>query len=163
MRGFALAALAGLVMASSAGAQDYGYPNDDGYQYRTDRDHYRDAAYQPGGEVVIVNGPRRHPERDSVTGAPVQDIALSEAVRFDDLDLATREGAHALRERIKRTAARLCRRLDESYAPSATSAPPCYDDALNDAMAQADEAIAAARDGYRDGDGYRDDSYEDEQ
>ena len=151
MRVLALAGLAAVLMASSAGAQDYGY-QDRGY---------RDAAYQPGGEVITVYGPRHHPERDSVTGAPIQDVAISEAVRFDDLDLTTREGAHALRERIKHTASRLCRNLDESYAPSITSTPVCYDQAVNDAMAQADDAIAAARDGYRDGDG--DGGYDDEQ
>src|ERR1700749_642205 len=115
MRGFFLAGAAILLAASSAQAQDYGYPNDNArYEGRAYHDGYRQASYGDSNVVVTVEVPR-HAERDSATGAPIETIALSEAVRFDDLDLATQAGAHVLRERIRRTASQLCRRLGENY------------------------------------------------
>jgi UrcA family protein len=156
MRGFLLAG-AVLFAASAAQAQDYGYPNDSTrYEGRYNHDGYRDVSYGGSNEVVTVEVPR-HPERDSVTGAPVEDIALSEPVRFDDLDLATREGAHALRDRIRRTASQLCRRLGENYVSSSSDGSHCYRDAVDEALEQADGAIADARADAREGDGYEGD------
>jgi UrcA family protein len=134
--------LTALLAASAlpAAAQDY---------------RYEQTSYDNGpGEVVEVIVPRHRAER-SVIGAPIEDVALSSAVRFDDLDLTTSWGAHALRERVRETARTLCRKLDVRYPISVSGDPPCYDEALRDAMAQADAAIGAAR-GY-DGRDYRGD------
>src|ERR1700691_4647349 len=81
--------------ASSAQAQDYG-PYGDGY---------RNAS----PEEIIVTAPRHRQERSDVTGAPIRDVALSQPVRFDDLDLRTDWGAHALEERIRTAAHEMCR------------------------------------------------------
>jgi UrcA family protein len=161
MRGFLLAGAAVLLTACSAHAQDYSYPNDSGrydgrYDGRHHHDGYRNASYGDSNEVVTVEVPR-HQERDSATGAPIENIALSEPVRFDDLDLATEEGAHVLRDRIRRTASQLCRRLGENYVSSSSDGSHCYRDAVDEAMEQADGAIADARADARDGDGGYDD------
>jgi len=95
---------------------------------------------------VIVTAPPYHgPARDSATGAPIRDVALSQGVRFDDIDLRTRDGARELQARVRATARDLCRRLDVAYPISADGSPPCYRTAVEDGLAQADEAIEQAR------------------
>jgi len=66
--------------------------------------------YAGGGEVEVYAAPRL--ERDSVTGAPIEIARTSRAVYYGDLNLNTYWGARALRERIERTAVRLCSDLD---------------------------------------------------
>ncbi len=107
---------------------------------------YRETSYYSNGagEQIEVIAPRHHDER-SVIGAPIRDVAISQAVRFDDLDLRTQEGAHILRARVRDAARDLCRRLDTRYPISTDDSPPCYSTALDDAMAQADRAIDDAR------------------
>jgi UrcA family protein len=114
------------------------------------QDYYSESAYENGpNEEVIVQAPEfyRHQQRDSATGAPIVDVAMSREVRFDDLDLRSGWGARALRTRISDTARRLCDRLSVRYPVATTDSPDCFRTAYNDAMAQADEAIARAR-GY---------------
>jgi UrcA family protein len=104
---------------------------------------YRDAAYGPT-EEVIVHAPRDSGERSAI-GAPIRDVALSGEVRFDDLDLTTDHGARVLQRRVRDAARDLCRRLDVRYPIATPDSPPCYRTAYDDAMAQADNAIARAR------------------
>jgi UrcA family protein len=73
---------------------------------------------------------------------------MSHEIRMSDLDLRTRRGAHRLYERVSYTAQRLCRDLDRAYPVSADdgdSQSSCYRRTMDDAMAQADEAIHEAR------------------
>jgi UrcA family protein len=136
-RGVLLAASAAAVMlaAPSVSAQDY----------------YDETAYDrtPVTEEVIVQAPEyyRHQQRDSATGAPIVDVAMSREVRFDDLDLRSGWGARALRTRVSATARRLCDRLNVRFPATTADSPDCFRTAYYDAMAQADEAIARAR-GY---------------
>ena len=125
---FGAASVLALAIAPPASAQQY----DDG------------PAYSGPTEEVIVQAPRHHPQR-SVIGAPIEDVAISREVRFDDLDLRTSSGAHRLRERVRETARALCQRLDVAYPIATEDSPPCYQSALRDAMYQADGAIHAAR------------------
>lgn len=134
MRTTLLMACASVFAASTAFAQDYG-----GYN--------QPVAYNNGTEEVIVTAPPNYhtPSRSSVTGAPIEDVALSQGVRFDDLDLTTREGARELHDRVRETARKLCRRLDVAYPISADGSPPCYRTAVEGGLAQADAAIEQAR------------------
>jgi len=128
------ASAAGLALAaSSALAQD--------------NDRYGDGSYRnaPQEEVEVIAPP--YHARSSVTGAPIVNTALSQAVRYDDLDLRTDWGARALRDRIRATARDLCGRLDRLYPISTDDSPPCYRTALENAMYQADVAIGDARNG----------------
>jgi UrcA family protein len=133
----ATAAVALGFAASSAPAQDYGaYGEGPG-------------TYSQPSEEVIIEAPRYHPQRSTI-GAPIREVAMSRAIRFDDLDLRTSWGARALRDRIRYTAQSLCNRMDFAYPISTSDSPPCYRTALEDGMAQADLAIAQAR-GYASG------------
>lgn len=113
------------------------------------QDYYDEAAYDRPNEEIIVQAPEyyRHQQRDSATGAPIVDVAMSREVRFDDLDLRSGWGARALRTRVSATARRLCDRLNVRFPASSADSPDCFRTAYYDAMAQADEAIARAR-GY---------------
>ncbi|HXL99636.1 MAG TPA: UrcA family protein [Rhizomicrobium sp.] len=126
----AASALGLILAAPSAMAQDYG----------------RDDGFRNGPtEEVIVTAPPYRQQRSAVTGAPIQDVAISQPVRFDDLDLRTDWGARTLHERIRTAAHDLCRRLDTLYPNSTDDSPPCYRTALENAMYRADSAIDAAR------------------
>ena len=129
LRGMLLASacLSSAVFAMPALAQSY------------DRDG---SAYVP--ENVIVHAPPYRAER-SVIGAPIEDVAISREVRFDDLDLSTHYGARELRNRVRETAQGLCNRLNVAYPAPTSDSPPCYQTALKDAMYQADRAIYDAR------------------
>ena len=109
----------------------------------TAQDRYERVDYQNATETVEVTAPPYRTERSEI-GAPIEHVALSRAVRFDDLDLATRTGAHELRLRVRETARDLCGRLKIRYPLETADGPPCYRTALADAMDQVDAAIAQA-------------------
>jgi len=114
---------------ASANAQDYGsYDND---------------VYQNAPENYEVITPRPKPQ--SKFGAPYVNRSLSQEVYFDDLDLRTNRGAHILRSRVRLTARLLCRDLDERYPVTADNSPPCYRNAAENGLYQADMAIRDAR------------------
>ncbi len=130
-----LASVFGLALAaSSASAQDY----DDSA-----------PVYRASSEEVIVAAPRDRVERSTI-GAPIRDVALSRPVRFDDLDLRSEQGAYVLRQRVRHTAERLCRDLDRRYPITVADGPSCYQQAVDDAVDQAETAIDQARDNDND-------------
>jgi UrcA family protein len=114
-----------------------------GFTVPTKAQDYRAVSYG-STEEVIVTTPRPGQERGSF-GAPIVDVALSGKVRYDDLDLTTGYGARTLEHRVSRAARDLCRRLDVRYPVATADSPSCYRTAYNDAMEQADNAIARAR------------------
>jgi UrcA family protein len=118
-----------------ASAQDYG--RGDGY-------------YAQGPEEVIIRAPRYHGQERSTIGAPIRDVAISEPVRFDDLDLNSDRDVRRLESRVRERAGTLCRRLDVTHPITvSTSGPSCYRDAVADAMDQVDVAVEQTR-GYDD-------------
>lgn len=131
-------------MSLPASAQDYN--SNDGY-----------TAQAP--EEVIIRAPRYHAPQRSTIGAPIRDVAISEPVRFDDLDLNSDRDVHRLENRIRERAGNLCRRLDVTHPITVSDGgPSCYREAVADAMDQVDAAVEQAR-GY-DGDGnYRSDTF----
>ncbi|MEI9996630.1 MAG: UrcA family protein [Rhizomicrobium sp.] len=136
-RSFRFALMAGavaLAAAVPAAAQDYG---------RHDRDgRYDNAAYGPDDtERVIVISPRgeRWVDRNGVE-------KLSREVSYADLDLGTREGAHAFRERIRATARDVCHELTNHDSAADQGYEACYTAAARDALNEADDVIADARD-----------------
>jgi UrcA family protein len=131
--------------ASSANAQQYDQYGNPAPNYAPPP-NYAPASGPP--EEITIYGPRRHQERGDL-GAPIQDVAYSRAVRFDDLDLRTDWGARELRNRIEYTARAMCQRLDAMYPIKADNSPPCYRTAVDQAMYQADAAISQARE-YND-------------
>jgi UrcA family protein len=105
----------------------------------------RDLAYADSTERVIITAPRPPQDRSAI-GAPIVDVAISQEIRIDDLDLRTGYGVRMLERRVSDTARALCQRLNLRYPIATSDSPPCYEAAYEDAMAQADEAIARARD-----------------
>jgi UrcA family protein len=94
-------------------------------------------------EVVTVTAPRPHERQRSTIGAPIVNVSLSREVRFDDLDLRSARGAHALRSRIRDTARALCRQLDQQYLVTEDDSRSCIRTAEHDAMSQADSVIGS--------------------
>ncbi len=139
-RAMALGGTLGLmVIASSAGAQEYGPP--------------APGSYGPPQEVIVTPPPYVH--QRSAIGAPIIDASLSRPVRIDDLDLRTDWGVRELRSRISFTATTLCRQLDMMYPVSYDGGSDqwprnheCYRDAFARGMEQAHGAIRAARGEY---------------
>jgi UrcA family protein len=129
----AFGAAAGLMLvAASAGAQDY---------------------YGDPSEEVIVTPPHYVPPRSFIR-APIIDVSMSRAVRFDDLDLRADWGARALRGRVIFAATTLCGQLNTMYPVSYDGTGGqwprdhnCFHNAVAHAMVKADAAISAAR-GY---------------
>lgn len=104
-------------------------------------------ATPPSGtdEVITVTAPHPHETQRSAIGAPIVNVSLSREVRFDDLDLRSDRGARTLRDRVRHTARALCRQLDSQYLVTDDDSRSCDGAALDDAMHQADDAIASAR------------------
>ena len=134
-------ALGLMLVASSAGAQDA-------------EGSAALGSYGGPPEQVIVTPPP-HVIRRSFIGAPIIDVSLSKAVRTDDLDLRTGDGARVLRSRVLFTATTLCRRINALYPVTYDGASDqwprdhnCYRNAVNNGLAQADGAIRAARGVY---------------
>jgi len=125
----AASALGLVLVASSASAQDYG--NGDG-------------AYNNGPtETIEVIAPRA--PADSSSLAPTSATKLSVAVRYDDLDLTTRDGAHELRDRVRGAAHDVCETLEQRFPIAAVPQEPCYRSAVDAGLRRADNAISGAR------------------
>ena len=104
-----------------------------------------EAAAQAGsGEQVEVIAPPYSFERTRL-GAPPGRITLSHAVRYDDLDLRTAEGAHILKARIRETAGQICAQLADDVPYAMAGSPPCYRTVVDSALNRADTAIGEAR------------------
>ncbi|HEX3652638.1 MAG TPA: UrcA family protein [Rhizomicrobium sp.] len=136
----AVAGLAGLLFAAApASAQEYGYG--------------------PTEEVIVTAPPpaafqEEYSGRQSLT-MPPEKVSLSQAVRYDDLDLTTGQGAHELRRRVVHAAREVCGTLREAYPfHQLTSARRCYPEAVRTALVHANEAINDARESYAYGYGY---------
>jgi UrcA family protein len=79
--------------------------------------------------------------RSSTTGAPIRLVSTSRVVRADDLDLSNYDDAMVLRHRIQRAAREACDDLDARYPITDESSPPCYENAVNRAMLDAEDAV----------------------
>jgi UrcA family protein len=122
--------LAGVVaLCGSAAAQDYGYGP-------------APASYE---ERVPVEAPRIHVEPGARFGDVPEKLSMTSYVRYDDLDLTTRDGARELRARVREEARAVCRGLIEAYPVHTIQGQSCYKDASDNALVKADEAISEAR------------------
>jgi len=128
---------AGLVISSSgASAQGYGYGSPAPY------------ATVPTNEV-IVTAPRYRNDHNYLN-VPPENVSLSQPVRYDDLDLRSRQGARELRRRVRVVADEVCGRLIDAYPVGVDSDATCYRNAVAEARPRVDAAIQTAR-GYPPG------------
>lgn len=104
--------------------------------------------YDGPTESVIVVAPRLSVDTTRLNG-PMERASLSMQVRYDDLNLLTRSGAHELRWRIWRTANEVCDRLADAYPVYQLSTDrPCVRTAYENAMVRAYGAIGNERVNY---------------
>ena len=128
----------GLAFAGVAVAQDYDSTASYSEQPTYDRpaNGYADPSY---GETrmgeVIVRAPRRA-ERDPATGATIDTVTATREVRYDDLDLNSRWGAHVLRVRIDRAAQDACEELEQRYTIVRPDDSTCVRRAVQEAVYQ---------------------------
>ena len=144
----------GLAVACAGGASAQNYYSSPSYDQPPAydaRSYDQDSAYtQPNSDYdsrayslnqetrfgdVIVRAPRRA-GRDSATGAPIETAVAQREVRYDDLDLNSRWGAHELRVRIDRAARDACDEIDQRYTVIDTDDTSCVRRAVQDALYQ---------------------------
>ncbi len=96
-------------------------------------------------EEVVVVAPRlvRHTERTS-TGSTIERVTLTRRVSVRDLDLTRHADVMELEERVNATAREACDYLAEMFPLASPDTPDCVSRAVDDAMEQAEEAIALA-------------------
>jgi UrcA family protein len=127
----------GLVVSSSgASAQSYGYGPPAPY-------------VATPSEEVIVTAPRYRNDHNYLN-VPPENVSLSQPVRYDDLNLRTREGARELRRRVRIVADQVCGRLSNEYPVDVNGDATCYRNAVAEARPRVDAAIQTAR-GYPPG------------
>jgi UrcA family protein len=106
------------------------------------------ALLAAGGLAAAAPAAAQEVEEITVMGRLGPDgrpTTLSRFVSYRDLDLTTRFGQDALRQRIRDTARDLCAHLGEpSRASPASPAPSCREQAERDAIAQMRVAVANA-------------------
>jgi UrcA family protein len=125
------ASVFGLALTVQSAHAQAAYDNDNG-------------VYQSGSDEVVIRAPRYHREYSTI-GAPIEDVAISQVVPYDDLDLRTDWGASELRARVHQAAYQACDRMDVEYPVGAADSPPCVRTTFRDGMRQARDAIGAAR------------------
>ena len=125
MRAHTLTACAALALGAAATAT----PAAAQYAY----DHYSGAYVD---EVVVPGSYRYRGDGPST---------LSRAVSYRDLDLATRDGRHVLKMRIRDTARDICRELGEGRNNGGPLLRSCEDDAVRSARGQMRFAVARAQ------------------
>ena len=81
----------------------------------------------------------------SAIGAPMERVTLTHRVSYTDLDLSSHAGALALEQRVKEVARLACEQLDKLYPLEEKNAPECIADAVAQASAQVQAAIAAVQ------------------
>ncbi|HEY2446755.1 MAG TPA: UrcA family protein [Rhizomicrobium sp.] len=107
-----------------------------------------DQAYGPAPpESVEVIAPRITVDSHRLNG-PLERVSMSSEVRYDDLDVGTRQGARELRHRVISEAHNVCERLAEAYPFHTLQGDHCFRQAADNALVQADGAITKARMDY---------------
>jgi UrcA family protein len=94
--------------------------------------------------TVTATRPVREVVGKNTVGADIELISMSGAVKYSDLDIATRVGATALENRVKAAAKAECEELDKHYPLTTPDADRCTKEAIRNAMPGMHAAMAAA-------------------
>lgn len=96
-------------------------------------------------EEILVVAPRITREREERVGVTrVLTVDRDEAVNLEDLDLSRTADVRKLEQRIAEAARRICEELADEYPFGQPNTPVCIRRAIDDAMAQVDEAVDEA-------------------
>lgn len=96
-------------------------------------------------EVVTVEAARTTTVGMSSYGVPIREIAIQSHVSYADLDLTSTNGVMELENRIKKTAKSSCRQIEVDIPAKGSTEAKCIKDAIDEAMQEAQKAIAAKR------------------
>lgn len=78
------------------------------------------------------------------SGVPIEEVTLSHHVSYANINIATHEGAMALKRRVEEAARLGCRQLARLYPHAEESDQTCVRKAVAEASPQVDEAITNA-------------------
>jgi UrcA family protein len=98
-------------------------------------------------EEILVTGVRIATEtqlrNDPGSVVTLTKVSVSYGVSYEDLNLATPEGAAQLKARVRQAAEAACRELDRQYPLTNPKGARCVEPAVDEAMPQVRRAIAA--------------------
>jgi UrcA family protein len=100
-------------------------------------------------EEIIVEAPwqvRKKVVGRTSAGGKIEQISLTRRVDYSDLDLTKYSDVQELEKRIDEVAKNSCDALAQMYPLDNPNIPSCIDNAVEGAMAQQKQAIAAAQD-----------------
>lgn len=105
------------------------------------------GVYAQAPEGVIVTGSRIVTEKigQSTIGAPINEVSLTYRVSYADLDLSSSDGQTMLEKRVREAANAACKEIGRSHPDAMQSDLECARKAIDQAMVQVREVIAAAR------------------
>jgi UrcA family protein len=105
------------------------------------------ASFAQEAKEVVVEAPRAQVTHESVNGIPSDVITIRHRVSYKDIDISTNSGAEVLKQRIGNAAKDACKQIDTLYHNTyvALDLAACEKGATEDAMIQANAAIAGAR------------------
>jgi len=106
------------------------------------------SVAEPVTEVIVEAPKITHTgDRAPPLGTPIDIASIRYRVSYGDLNLATPAGAKTLEERVNDAARQACKQLEASLPPNAITPvreAPCVKTAVDGAMRQVREAVAAA-------------------
>jgi len=105
------------------------------------------ASFAQQTAEVVVEAARPQVTHSTANGFPIDVITIRHRVSYKDIDISTNAGAEVLQQRIKDAAKEACKDIDKLYPNVFVSSgvAVCEKAAIDDAMVQANAAIANAR------------------
>jgi UrcA family protein len=92
-------------------------------------------------QVTVVSKTVKTVDRDSATGAPIQETTSSARIQYDPVTLTTNSGVALLKDSVQRAASKLCASMDTLNIDNSA----CVRNAVQSAMAEVGTSIARAR------------------
>jgi UrcA family protein len=102
------------------------------------------AVAQELKEIVIETPRVERAKEHSAEGAPIDIISVTHRVTYKDIDISTRLGAQVLETRVKDSAKAACKEIETLYPLAPAGSSDCERTAVDKAMVQVHQAIAAA-------------------
>jgi len=105
------------------------------------------ATFAQQASEVVVEAPRAQVTHSSANGIPTEVITIRHRVSYKDIDISNYSGAKVLEQRVKDAATEACKQIKTLYPNELVTMDEaaCEKAAIDDAMVQANAAIAAAR------------------
>ncbi len=103
------------------------------------------AAVAQELKEIVIEAPRvERAKEHSAQGVPIDIISVTHRVTYKDIDISTRLGAQVLETRVKDSAKAACKEIETLYPLAPAGSSDCEKTAVDKAMVQVHQAIAAA-------------------